>query len=276
MSRAPRTLDATYRARAVPPGSVRFWSWQFAHADARAALLGIYALLAEWHALMDPATEYGAACLKLAWWQEEVGRLIAGKPLHPIAVYLAALPRAAAADFAPLTAAIDAAVTEASGVPLERGSDLEPHARALRAYPLALASRLAGAPPDEPGILACTERLSLAEYLSRSIADYRREARFGRIPFAVDELAADGIVNADLSAEIPPPGLERYLGRLRERALREFDSACNALPAAYRGPQRHLLVLAALGRRHLQRGAAALQSSGVQDMLLAWKAARRR
>jgi len=35
---------------------VRYWSWLFAAGAARAPLLGIYALLAEWNALMDPAT----------------------------------------------------------------------------------------------------------------------------------------------------------------------------------------------------------------------------
>src|SRR5216684_1377434 len=107
MSPALKTLDATYRARAIPIGSVRYWSWLFAHQAARAPLLGVYALLAEWNALTDPATE----------------------------------PRAGEVDFDPLRQAIDASVAELSGVPLERSAELEPHAYALRAAPLALASR---------------------------------------------------------------------------------------------------------------------------------------
>ena len=90
---ALKTLDATYRARAIPLGSVRYWSWLFAASSARAPLLGVYALLAEWNALMDPATEASASRIKLAWWQEEIQRLIARAPVHPICVYLASLPR---------------------------------------------------------------------------------------------------------------------------------------------------------------------------------------
>jgi phytoene synthase len=238
-------------------------------------LLGIYALLAEWLSLLDPAVEYNVACIKLGWWREEVCRMAAGKPVHPIGIYLASLPRAAAVDFGSLTISIDAAVAEASGAPLERSADLEPHAQALRANPLILATRLAGDQWDEATLAECTQALAAAEYLSRSIAGYKREARFGRVPFAVDELAANGIDNAALCADSPPAHLENYLQQLRTRALLKFDAASRALPASRRAPQRHLLVLAALGRRHLQRGVTARQPRGVQDMLLAWRTARR-
>src|SRR5260370_24689891 len=90
-----KPLDATYQTRALPPGTSRYWSWLFAAAEARAPLVGIYALGAEWQALMDPATDVSVAHLKLAWWHEEMRRLSPGSPLHPHSVYLAALPRAA-------------------------------------------------------------------------------------------------------------------------------------------------------------------------------------
>src|SRR6202047_1287144 len=86
---ALKPLDATYQSRAIPPGTARYWSWLFAAAEARAPLLGIYALRAEWQALTDPSTESGVAHLKLSWWQEEMQRLAAGSPVHPVSVYLA-------------------------------------------------------------------------------------------------------------------------------------------------------------------------------------------
>jgi phytoene synthase len=274
MSQTLKSLDATYRARAIPPGSVRYWSWLFASAPARAPLLGVYALLAEWSALMHPATEHSAAQIKLAWWQEEIRRLIAGSPVHPIGAYLASLPRAAAVDLTPLALSIDAAVRETDGAPLERGADLEPHACALRAHPLAVASRLASDDLDETSMGSCAGALAVADYLSQSLRDYRREARLGRVPFAVDELMAAGIDNVDLCADDPPARLESYLQQLRERAAFAYESAAQALPPARRSQQRHLLVLAALGLKHLKNRATP-ESRGMQDMLLAWSTARR-
>jgi len=275
MNPAPRTLDATYRARAIPLGTARYWSWLFADAAARPPLLGIHALLAEWNALMDPATESSAARIKMAWWQEEIRRLIAGTAVHPICVYLLSMPRAGEVDLAPLTAAIDAVIAESDGVPLERGSDLEPHAAALRAGPLMVASRLAAAGLEEASLQKCARKLAVGDFLARSARDYRREARIGRVPFAVDELLTAGIDNADLCAAQPSEQLEQYLLKLRGRARQSYEAALQALPAGSGAALRHLLILAALGLKQLQRPPGSLESPRLQDMLLAWVTARR-
>jgi len=254
---------------------MRYWSWLFAEEQSRAPLLGIYALGAEWQALMDPATELSVAHLKLAWWEEEMRRLAAGSPVHPIGSYLAALPRAVSVDFTPLLAAVKAAAAQVSGVPLERGADLEPQSDALWGGPLALVSHLAAEVPDGESLRRCTGALAAADYLSRTIRGYRREARSGRVPFAVDELMAAGIDNVDLAADPPPPHLERYLERLRERAAGYFETASRALPRAQRGADRHLLVLAALGLAHLNSRARPAEGRRLKDMLLAWTSARR-
>jgi len=272
---ALKTLDASYRAHAIPTGSARYWSWLFAASPARAPLLGVYALLAEWNALMDPATEASASQIKLAWWREEIQRLIKRAPVHPICRYLAALPRAADVDFTPLSQAIDASLAELSGVPLERSAELESHAWALRAAPLGLASRLAFAGVNEAALGDCLRALAVADYLARATRDYRRQARLGRVPFVVEELLAAGLDNADLCADQPPAGLEVYLAQLQARATRSYEAALLALPAACRPRQRHLLVLAALGLKHSQRRTSGLESTRVRDMLLAWSTARR-
>jgi len=259
----------------VPPGTARYWSWLFAAAESRAPLLGIYALGAEWQALMDPATEISVAHLKLAWWQDEMRRLAAGSAVHPICVYLAALPRAAAVDFTPLAAAVMAVAAQVSGAPLERGADLEPQSRALWGDPMALASRLAADVSDEEGLSNCTGALAAADYLSKSIRDYRREAQVGRVPFAIDELMAAGVDNDDLAADPPPPHLQSYLDGLRRRAAQYFETAAQALPPAQRTRHRHLPVLAALGLERLNRRTPAGERRRLQDMLLAWTTARR-
>jgi 15-cis-phytoene synthase len=275
MKRAPQDLEAGYRARAIPAGSARHFSWLFASPEARAPLLGVYALLAEWSALMDPASEPTAARIKLAWWQEEMRRLAAGAPIHPIGTYLKSLPRAAQVDFAPLQWSVAAAAAEVDGAPLERGTDLAPHAHALRANPLAVAASLAGADLDAADLSPCIHALAEAEHLSRSIGDYRRAARAGRVSFPVDELMAAGIDNADLAADQAPSRLETYLERLRVRATQGFEVAAQSLPRALKAQQRHLLVLAALGLKQLRQRSPTHKTLGPQDMLLAWNTARR-
>ncbi len=271
-----RSLDATYRTRAIPSGSVRQFSWQFAAPEARPALLGIYALQAEWNALTDPRTERSAALIKLGWWQEEMRRLSGSTPVHPISLYLAGLPGASPSAFTPLVAAIDAAAVEVSGAPLEQASDLEPHAQRLRANPLRVVAALSAAAQatsetDAAGIKESCGEIAVADYLARALSEYRWEARAGRVVFAVDELLAADIDNGALVADIPDARLTAYLTILRQRAADHYARANRALRGAGRRSQRHLLVLAALGTVHLHSP----PPGGLRSLFLAWSAARR-
>jgi 15-cis-phytoene synthase len=273
----PRTLDASYRSHAIPTGSVRHLSWLFASAAVRAPLLGIYALQAEWNALMDPRSERSSAQIKLGWWQEEMRRLAAASPVHPISIYLAGLPAAAASRFTPLIEAVDAASLEVSGAPIERAAELPLQAARLRANPLLVASVLSGG--DERRVEASVQALGVADYLSRAIEDYRQEARAGRVAFPVDELMSAEIDNAALAAEVPEPRLREYLESLRQKAAGHYEVAARALPPEVRSTQRHLLVLAALGAARLReparRGPQAKVSASLKALHLAWSTARR-
>ena len=117
--------------------------------------------------------------------------------------------------------------------------------------------------------------LAAARYLAKALRGYRREARAGRVPFAVDELLSAGVGNEDLAADPPPAHLQDYLNALRGRAAGYFEVVAQTLPRAERGRNRHLLILAALGLTHLHGSAPPRGWRRIQDMLLAWRTARR-
>ena len=240
----------------------------------RPLLLGVYALGAEWSALLDPGTEREVAFVKLAWWQDEMRRLQSGGAAHPISRYLAGLSADPARDFAALLDAVEAAANEANGVPVESTANLAPHARALHGGPL-LAAALASDPTLRPAfIIEAIDALAEGEYLQRSIIHYARAARLGRIVFPVSELMAAQIDNTDLVAIPPPPHLAHYLESVRRRSQERFAAVSAALPPAQRRAQRHLLVLADLGAKQLDSSAAS-NRGGLADMLRAWNRARR-
>ena len=261
----------------MPPGTARYWSWLFAAAESRAPLLGIYALGAEWQALMDPATESSVAHLKLAWWQEEMQRLAAGSPVHPIS-HLSRRPAARGRG------RFRAAARPRSPPPPRRSA-----ARLWSAAPISSrnAGRCGAAPwrwrrgspatcRDEPGCATAPAPSRPPSYLSKSIRDYRREARVGRVPFAVDELLAAGIDNADLAADPPPPHLRSYLERLARagRAILRYRRAGAAARAARPGIGT-CWCWRRSGAAHLNSRAPAPERRRLKDMLLAWTTARR-
>jgi 15-cis-phytoene synthase len=272
------SLEEPYRGRAVPPASPRYFSWLFAAPEARDPLLGVYALMAEWRSLMEPAAEASAARLKIAWWQEEIARLARRTPVHPITRFLGALPGAERVDFAPLGTSIEAVARQIAGAPLEHGSELAAHSTALRAVPLEIAARLASAPaPDIRGEGAAeraTAALAEADYLAEALADYRRAAQCGRVVFPIDELLAARIEDADLTAGEPPAPLQAYLDGLRRHAA-ELYAAADSLPHAERPGLRHLLVLAALGAKRLRERGVGAGGPRLFDLYLAWTTARR-
>jgi phytoene synthase len=280
MPARPRRLEEFYRALAVPAGSPRHLSWLFAAAPMRDALLGVYALLAEWRALLDPAVEPAAARLKLAWWHEEIGRLGRGAPVHPISRYIASLPCAGDVDFTGFEKTLEAAARQLGGAPLERAAELEAHAAALWAEPLAMAARLAGepgraspAPASAEAVHRAETALAAGEYLNEAITGYRRAARFGRVVFPVDELLAANIEDADLRAAEPPLHLQSYLEERRRRAAQYCSQASAALPRSEHEPMRHLLVLAALCAWQASSRRKGLRS--LRELYVAWSAARR-
>jgi phytoene synthase len=231
--------------------------------------------MAEWRALTDPAAEASAARLKIAWWREEIERLAGGAPLHPISRYLAALPRAGRVDFAPLGTALEAAARQIAGAPLEHGSELFAHSAALRAVPLGVAARLARELSPGCAVDGAAGALAAADYLADALADYRREAHFGRVIFPVDELLAAGVEDGDLTAGEPPAHLQAYLEGLRRRAAELYAAASESLPRTERPPLRHLLVLAALGAKRLRERALRAGGFRFSDPYLAWWTARR-
>lgn len=260
----------------MPPGSARYWSWLFAAPAAREPLLAMYALMAEWRALLDPATASSVAQSKLAWWHEEIKRLVNGSPLHPVTRHIAALPHASSSGLVLLEQTVAAAAAQLAGAPLERSAELESHADALYGVPLLIASRLAAPQADIDSRRRGTAALAAAEYLSRAVADYRRDVQAGRVPFAVADLLAAQIDDADLAASVAPPRLEIYLERLRQQAAGYFASASRALTAVAGPDRRHLAVLATLGENRLRaRRNPAGADFALADLYNAWNAARR-
>ena len=243
-------LDEPYRTQAVPPGSPRQLAWLFSPPAARAPLLGIFALLAQWRATLRADLAPEVAATKLAWWREEIQRLRQARPVHPIGRYLLASVAAAPDDWEPLERAVEAAARQIGGAVLDSATDRADHADALIGGPLRVAAMLGtgagqrGAEPAVRALGACTRGIAAGQFLAQM---------------------------ADAAAGEPTRA-----GALRAAARREYAGAIDALPPDARASQRGLLVLAVLEAHHLSSGRpVAATPARLSDLLLAWRTARR-
>jgi len=117
-------LDADYVARISPPGSITALALLFAGRQA-AALGSLLALRAELQESSLGAQDHVVAHARLGWWQEEVERLICGRPVHPITRALLASAGGARVDWTPLRGLIQAARMELARVCFETEPELE-------------------------------------------------------------------------------------------------------------------------------------------------------
>ena len=158
------------------------------------------------------------AHLKLAWWQEEIQRLIAGSAgsSHLCLSRVLAARRCGR---------VHAAAGRRRCRRAARGRRAAGARRRPRTAGAGTVGRAVGA-----GIEARRRKIATCRLAALHGGRSRRpntcrgrcattggEARVGRVPFAVDELMAAGVENADLMADTPPPHLRDYLDRVRER-----------------------------------------------------------
>jgi len=73
-----------YQPAAPPAGSPRWYAWLFTPQRARGIVALLFALETEWRSIVARSTDHGVAHLKLHWWREEIQRLAADKPRHPL------------------------------------------------------------------------------------------------------------------------------------------------------------------------------------------------
>lgn len=275
MSPPPPRLEEPYRSTALAPGTSRYLSWLFAAPETRAALEGIFALMSEWRALSEPGGEPSVGSVKLGWWQEEIERLIGGRPLHPITRFLRSLPGADRVDFSALHGTLAAVDHELTAPSLDSTVALDAHAMALRGEPLALGSAFAAGSPPAAALRAAIAALATGEYLMLALEQFHPAARAGRTMFPSSELAAAGIAVSELLAASPGSALRTYLDSVRERAAERFAAVAALLPRPQHASQRHLLVLAAVERRRLYAGAPHGRRAVLGDLIAAWRTARR-
>ena len=83
------TPDEYCQQRAAASGSSFYYSFLFLPPPRRRAITALYAYCREVDDVVDEVSDPGVARAKLAWWVDEVERIFAGNPQHPVGRALA-------------------------------------------------------------------------------------------------------------------------------------------------------------------------------------------
>ena len=243
------------QAKAIASGSSFYYSFRFLAPERRQAIIAFYAFCREVDDIADECKDAGLARIKLAWWREEIGRLYAGAPEHPVTQALAdailsfQLPQDAFEQI------IDGMEMDLGFSPGE--SVRYPDFKSLRLY----CHRVAGVVGEvSAAIFGVTDRatlkyankLGLAFQLTNIIRDVGEDARRDRIYLPADELAEFGVTPDDLIHARTTENFLRLMAFQTRRAFTTYDEAMGMLPDADRKAQRPGLIMAAIYRTLLE------------------------
>ena len=236
--------DEYCQQKAAASGSSFYYSFLFLPPERRRAITALYAYCREVDDVVDEMQDPAVARAKLAWWADEIGRLYAGDPQHPVA-------RALAPHLAVFGIRRDSLllVLEGMAMDLQRNRYLDYATLARYCHNVAgvvgeLSAGIFGASDERTYEYA--RKLGLALQLTNIIRDVGEDARRGRVYLPLDELQRHGVRVDDLLAGRYVDG---YLPLMRSQAQRARDvyaEALASLPSADRRAQRPGLIMGAI------------------------------
>ena len=240
------TPEEYCQEKAAQSGSSFYYSFLFLPPNRRRAITALYALCREVDDVVDECHDPAIAATKLVWWRQELARLYAGKPEHPVTQAL--LP--ALAEFnLPQEQLLE--IIDGMEMDLQQSRYLDFKALSLYCYRVAsvvglLAAEIFGYQDRKTQKYA--HDLGIAFQLTNIIRDVGEDARIGRIYLPIDELQRFEVTAADILNARHSDNFRRLMEFQIERAEQYYTLAMSELPASDRKAQRPGLMMAAIYR----------------------------
>lgn len=240
------TPEEYCQQKAAQSGSSFYYSFLFLPPNRRRAITALYAFCREVDDVVDECHDPSIAATKLVWWRQELARLYAGKPEHPVTQAL--LP--ALAEFnLPQEQLLE--IIDGMEMDLQQSRYLDFKALSLYCYRVAsvvglLAAEIFGYQDRKTQKYA--HDLGMAFQLTNIIRDVGEDARIGRIYLPIDDLQRFEVTAADILNARYSDNFRRLMEFQIERAEQYYTLAMSELPAGDRKTQRPGLVMAAIYR----------------------------
>jgi len=238
------TPDEYCQQKAAGSGSSFYYSFLFLPQERRRAITALYAFCREVDDVVDEVVDPQLAGTKLAWWRQEVGRLFAGDPQHPVtrALLPALAPYGVTAQR--LNEILDGMEMDLTQTRYLDFAALERYCYCVAGAVGLLAAGIFGY--ADARTLEYAKHLGTAFQLTNIIRDVGEDARKNRIYLPVEDLQRFGVTAADLLHARVSPGFPALMAFQAARARSYYGKAMAQLPAVDRRAQRPGLIMAAI------------------------------
>jgi len=236
--------DEYCQGKAAASGSSFYYSFLFLPPQRRRAITALYAYCREVDDVVDETQDTGVAQARLAWWGDEIDRMYAGEPQHPVTCALA--PHLAPFGIRRESLLL---VLEGMAMDLQRNRYLDYATLARYCHNVAgvvgeMAAAIFGAGDERTFEYA--RKLGLALQLTNIVRDVGEDARRGRVYLPLEDLQRHGVKVADLLAGRYVDGYLPLMQFQAQRARAAYAEALAALPATDMRAQRPGLIMGAI------------------------------
>jgi len=246
--------DEYCEQKAARSGSSFYYSFRFLAPEKRRAITALYAFCREVDDVVDETSDVEVAARQLDWWREEVERIYAGRPEHPVGQALQ-----------PVTGTFNLAeellqeIIDGMQMDLQQARYADFNALNLYCYRVAsvvglLAAEIFGY--QDRQTLKYAHDLGIAFQLTNIIRDVGEDARRGRIYLPISELEQFNVPAKDILECRETENFQHLMTFQIERAQQYYDKALAQLPTADRKNQRAGLIMSAIYRATLNEVAA--------------------
>lgn len=246
--------DEYCQQKAAQSGSSFYYSFLFLPPERRRAITALYAFCREVDDVVDECADAAVAHAKLAWWRQELARLYAGEPQHPVTRALQSALEPFGIKHEYLAEIVDGMEMDLNQNRYADFAALEQYCHRVAGVVGVLAASIFGYRDERT--LAYAHTLGLAFQLTNIIRDVGEDSRKGRIYLPLDELRRFRVDAADILRARQTEDFSRLMAFQIERAERYYNEALEQLPQADRKPQRPGLIMAAIYRTLLREIAA--------------------
>jgi phytoene synthase len=244
------TPDEYCQHKAVQSGSSFYYSFLFLPPERRRAITALYAFCREVDDIVDECTDTGVARTKLAWWRQELARLYAGQPQHPVARALQPALQPFGIQHEYLAEIVDGMEMDLNQNRYIDFPALEQYCHRVAGVVGTLAAGIFGY--RDTRTLTYAHTLGLAFQITNIIRDVGEDSRKGRIYLPLSDLREFKVSAADILHARHTENFARLMAFQIERAERYYNAAFEALPEVDRMAQRPGLIMAAIYRTLLR------------------------
>lgn len=267
---------------AIRPGSDFRYSLLGLPLERRQAWIAIRAFQLEVSQIIEECRDPSLARTKLDWWRNELGRLFAGEPQHPISRALQSRLTAFNLPEEYFREILDGVAMDLEYDVYPTFTELTLYVHRLGSVPALLATEVLGY-QDRRATPRFAHEAGALLLLFERLYDVRRHAQHGRFYLPEDEMRRFGVAPSDLLAAQTTERVQRLFAFQAER-LREYHRrALELLPAVDRYSQSGLLVHLELAMALLAEIAEdgyhlleqRIQLTPLRKLWLAWRLRRR-